>query len=1760
MKPSWIPYVLGGTTVLRQGSPTIRGTVRKDSSGDIPGIVIPSDIVIETDVIEGTPVTVTLSSAALTQIIADINSALSASSAGSAYELDGCLHISSASTGLSSWIRVHPATNDYDSDDIPEDAAIVLGIPRHDERGSTAYGTDAIPTKLLPSSEANPQATLLLARGEERASTSINRALEAAFVQSNQAQLVSIADRVVLHRSEIPESFGGIVTDADGYISQIVLTDLSDVDESFTGRFFVGAGSRTSSKQQIAQSWVVCDRAGRSLYAYRDGERVPIRVSAVMWGENTASLPVFADETSAPSPALSNASGITPDGGNLLGVERLKRLGSISAIRQGLIVVDDSLLDGDGFVTAGVVAGDIVTITGAASGGDYDNNGYWLVESVISERELALRPRISDQIRGLSDDTGGSLGNIAVASFMFESVVAIALDPPLPRWPEEGVVLYFGRSASLEDTNNADQNSLFLQAIEPAEAGLRIAEALTLQGTYDGGPRAEIGLTPVTLQQTSTARPQLGSALRSSLGGTLVSPFLIADTDTFTASDVRRSVLLRGTTPDGVVATILEVVDGATVRLLIDPSLTVTGSTVTYSVYAAVSVGAPGTLEIYADGALAAYEPAITLVNEDVSTSATTPTRRRPGFLSLQHVRTNPESGSTVNRNRCAVSAFPGGQSLTLGFDPEESALLVPSTSSETRGRSGKHIATIVRILNGPSAGFYRLKATTRTTTQITLEHLDGSTPSAFSSPGYTVYVAFYQVVGGSGIAHTGNEATRSGLSKAGLYGMQDGVEGDLSLAVGVQASWRGSGYGFYARVNDDGWENISNSDGASGYMASFVGYAPAQGIEVVVEGPSDTAFTEAQRSSRGITLRVAGYAHTPDNSTYGAEQSWGAWVHQDGRDPALFVTRGSDAGRSGPRPLDIETGASPMTWLVDDADPSLPSAALRLCGVLFAQSGHGYGSTDMDGVAGIYSDGAVAAGAFLYSMHRPGVATSTYKGDIGTGTMLGTPGQVLPRAYGDTLSGDFDTADEAIFAFPHDGIVSFTAQTGAFDAAGLGLGLSVVATGGTNAGREWVVIGYTEDSGTTYLALQHHAGTAPAVETTTLVVRGRRFYRSYTDLASWMEVGTEAVDTPSILAGGLTAEEQLARQNEAGLVPEGFTAPVPALAGNAGLGLGSVQLLADMPGVGVAYGSYTDGWSADTAQPRTPFPNEGVLSAGTTSSVSRASGAQGPVLTQTVPGNLLVDEFALEHVTSSVVGATLSWCSRWGGCLVADWTLLPDGGSATVRVWGRGERFRPTLFGAYTLRIIVQTTDTRSFTLALRKSDGTALATVAVPAVGRSTPRELSATLTLSAFTYQPGDAFPASIDTAYGIHPTVDFGLSQAGSAVHILSWQLLPAQAEATVQGALRVQGPLSVAALRSTSPFPGFVTVAPAQVSLLQDTDFARSYGHTLAVPDPTKRSYGTQEGKGVGLLYDGSYWIRPVVDIGSFFQKGGQSAAIVGNNPYFDPLFYVKATESGGAEMPNLYVQPGMTGFTAPLDLPHGAKITSISSILSFVPAQEGVAGSVNSDFQVYASTLPPGSLMAAWEGKSGWDAREGYVLRIRRHNLVGFAVSDDVRYTGTDVATDGWSEVIWEEAIDLSGETEPARDSNPASSDAEAGSGHYFSSEYTSRVIRDLQSDSLSSNTLPDFIVDRTHYAYSVEIAFYIGYRTTDGANYYTHTPLVPSTYTVGGLDVQGVLETYPLDAESVTGVVTMFRPAVIKFRGIRVGYTSDRPGGGGWG
>jgi len=1780
------PFLLGNTDSPVLNQPFITGNVAKDSSGEFPLTSFPSELQIET---EAGATSVLLPSASAQDIVDQINTGMAG--AATAEEVEGCIRVTTAGSGGTAFVRILQPLS------FP-DAAELLGFPVHPNPTATVLAGDQGSSPVRPRQQQNPAGTAFVAFGEDRVGQSYNRALQAVAGNTDylHTQLRrSVAVPFVVEVEDSPAWAPYLVYDVNGRLDQINISDLALLNPDWTGRVFVGKLLNSSTLDEIAKYFAVQTSGDEEILVFNELTSTvrTLRVSAVTRGLRGVSKPIFADEVTAPSFQLVDTTGTAPDGGNALGVVRLKSGPVvITAVKQRTIL-SCALAT---FVTDGVTPGDTVDVAGALVDSPFNHTGSYLVETVVSETDLVVRPLDAADRGELNPDDSLALGTAEVSSSgLFEANIYLTLDPPLPRFPADGKLrLVVGLERELGDV---PVEALLTGAIRTSEEVdsflMRLFGRHSLNGVYDGqqedagaGFFAKVDKHPVTLVKALPKGVSAGTLDRSGTGEVLASNVLKADpSDSFTLSDLGQVVKLDG---GAFLAqelfVITEFIDGEHVRLTpalegMAVDLPVT-SPVDYSVFEDAFTDFPAGLLLSAPDVFGPLDtanatPGYGYVREQRDSSTTDSTLPGEfGFVHLERVRLG-----TGPANILVTSATVPGtdNTILLSFAPEDHSNLFAEIEKDLYGTTeGPRGGTLVRILHGPLAGFYRILEIHSSPDKIEVAGLDGTIPT-FPTLADPISIAFYNVVMGTQVPVRGKSGEPlSNPQVAGLRLFRDGYESGDDTTVTVSLGFRGAGAGIWAFLNDSGFRSYDNGDGADGFAYRATVYPPGHGF--LVEGKADTGGSDpTKRAVKGYVARV--HSNASDLSAFPAGvyylyEGYAGLFSQTGKDPSLIVAKHTDAN-----PIDPDfTNASFTAALVAVASdqPIGMGGAQDLFGSLYQHQAEG--AFD-DG--GIYTETAVGAGRKLFPLHgqtdpadQPYYGVGFYTG-IQTPTTLGQAGQLIPTSDASAaVAASFLPPDYDLFNFQHTEVFSFAAAL--IDVPlHQWVGTRVFIESGAGApydGLDYPVLAVRQVAATVYMAVKNLAPGSPigAPTPVSVRVRGQRWYRSHADAADWVQLGTQHEPGTEHLLPVLTVDQatprDIVRPPERAADEMVVTTGTPVTGVSHfdvkdGFGLGTNIDLASMGAVEVSLAAFTAAsfwddtashefwttpWDTAADEPRAPFPNVGTITNDDAELDTALSGGGGGI------GSLSSADYALEKLSAQ--DFTLTWTSDFGGSFLIDCTGLALT-AQSARVWQRGGRlFTEAIYALRASAIVRPSTtavlNTVDIKFQLIDDDGVVIAEssdISVSDVAADpTPQEHSYDFVLDDLKNSAFDKVDLSMIYDRGVHLALVVTIQQTPT-LHLLRMKLESIGRPARVVGDLTAHA-VTAHNFRYVSPVRDFQTVTPLEVELLNSHEYARLEGDGVGSAYP----YGIQEEKGLGLISNAALteFFRPHFAVHDLFKKGPHSAAIRLSHPYFDPLWYYFA-----ADVPSTpgntdhFVKPGRMGFLVPLNPPHGSILTSLHYGLSFLSCYDPTAGPLHAHFGVYHTDVTS----APYENATAWDANEGCLVRLWRYNCLDFGVDMDVDYSGTTGAEFGHSELLWSRTVDLSGVTEPVF----ASNQSVTVPGHYFSTEHFVRGGVDLIADAANAQLLSPgaLLVDRRHFGYYLTIEFWGGPREYNtGGNTYEYTTAFENQYaetaitTAGGFQPQAVISPFPMDD------VTAVWPPVVKFRGARLGWVTDRP------
>lgn len=1845
-------HIRGNTEVPLVSVPRITGTVRRDSSGEIAALPLPSTLKVESD-LGNASVTFT-TSRALNDIVAALSAALAA--LATVEDRDGCLSILSLTSGAGGYIRIKAPSSGF------PDAAPYFGFRVDPHPLATVAAGDVERAEVRPSTEANPEGTAFVPYGADRTPRAFNRALmrlskNLDHLHSRMVNPVAMPIALEVDATDVAWA-ARLTLDADDNVVQMDLSDLAGINPGFAGRVYVGELDANSSLNAIGACFKILDTDDNEIVA---ADNRVVRVAAVTRGMRAAAVPLFPDDWNPPAGPLSDTVAVVPDGGNALGVDLVKSAATaISEVLDHATIV----VAGATYVTDGVVPGDIVTISGSNIDSPTNHNGTYIVEVVVSEEQLVIRAQ-DPEAPGDLNLGPGILGDAQVSTGgKFQDNVWLTFDPPIPpQQLRDGVSfkVVVGLEKSLGFVSDVEGLILRLFARSSAEvdgfAMRDIRRQLNFGGAYDGqAPRTATGAggfglftRPASLRGIGDGKPTSGVSIRSEVGGSTSGYYLTAAPgDQFTSDDVGRLFFLTDPTYNGLPCLAVQLDGNQRIMLLrLDDSedgALPTEPAVDYEVRSGALVEFPALLQARS-------------VTDGVNT-------RGAGFVALHEV-TNTGTVSHTDLGWYGLAALERvalsdgyvnilGFSATLGaigtdtlavpFNPTiEPEVFAPENDALTSGTFSPH-ASLIRIFEGPDAGWYRAQKLF-VANSIQLAHLDGSAV-AFTVGAYSSRVGVYNV------AFATNVPLGAGKWAAGRFyanwaqvdpnGPQDGV---------VSIGWRGgdeNSAGLKIQPND--------LDGVAGTKA--LGW----GVYVVVSDPMTGGYrAEAYDGTVAIALAsTPGVAAYPDyTDVLGQGVGFmGSSAGQVGRGPGLWLQTSLWMGRS------IIPGATP--W--DD-------------GAFFTEASAGLGRVAYPGLVG-ESDSYLGSGGFT-GWNAP--------------TRLGHPAVLYPATTGASQLADIEQPDLAQFAMPHSGIIDITGMTGHPPTSLLGCIVEILD--GASAAQRHRVIAVSA----TKAALEGPADVVADEVGASVRVEGARWREFHGDVADWAQIGTwwrrAQQDAPVLTIGhrlldeesgqGLADNEHFYLDVDAGTGSwsgtSALTGTVTGISGTTVTGDGATLFLAevavgdyfkitadtasawtrvksvvandeleledaypyqasvgaasiadnntvsvqpdqasllshaglplgvDARGVGRRNETPTDvlagdvtawakEWQRSYEEPRAPVPNF--------ASIIGRGGTGGGLDTASYRGSLAVDglTISLEDPSTAGVGASVSASSSMGGCLSFETT-----GNATVRATFRGVHGISGSFHNLEVRVIaaVPVGADIDITAKLVTSNGEVVAlgpTVTIPA-GLAPTQAVFDIQSVSLLTAPPDDLRGwDEIAGGRAVCLALSFAMTNA-DVLFVGKIEVADKTPPLRLLGPQEVVGTHRAAEYRLLTPQKEFIVVGPSQASLLDGDEFGLT--ELQENSDASERRF--VEGRGVGLVSAGGSFFRPTYSQSAFFKRGISGATIVGTHPYFDPLWYLLASNmvvSGGAydTSRNLVVMPGRTGFVLPLvGLKHGAILTDLAFTLSMLPCYESDSSVAN--FQIWRGwdglTGPAGLTDAAYlaqedGNKAAWDANEGYVVRVWRRHVLDFGEDlpypqvppyratteanlefpEDAATPGSyvDVPGSGWAEIIWQGSFDLSAPAESASNAYNRVLRVSSSSGNmtsYFPNEYFEKRIVNLHQDNDVEGPATDqtelervskLRVDTRHFEYFVTIEFYIGCREVSAGKYVYDSAsewLDATLVTVGGVSMVGLPQ--PLRARASTGkpgnylpddgpVATRPSPPRVRFRGLRVGTLTDKP------
>lgn len=1016
-------------------------------------------------------------------------------------------------------IRVLPETSGFN------DLAPLLGFAVHPHPAATVTAGDLASSSPRAMTQGNRPSSSFVARGEDRTSENFNRALHSLSknLDNHQVKMVrGVAVPVVL---DIPA--GSPRLDIDGVTGEIKGIDLrASVSDGLSGilatDIFVDL-PHDASLADISKYFAVLDSDWNEILHWDDtvpGSRV-VGVGTVAYAPTGPGASSVFDNTGASLLPISNDT--------VFDTYRsvLSQTPATDATKQTSVTITE-IIDGATikcssatFETNLVEPGDIVTISSSSYSTPINHNGDYIVDVVVSETEIVVRPIDENNLHLLNNDAGGSL--IVKANGVFENNLYLGFEPRLPRMPAGGIKIVLGMK---NEFGEVPRDFLLVPAVNSAEEVdawvlKNLHQKLNFDGVYQGqgndkggGFHATVDGRPITLhmQESTNSRSAVRSGSTSAdeiLAGNLLQ---VRDGDEFTLADVGRSIDLTIGTDEYVDWRVHRLLDARTVELVPPPhqisvDLLDSGSSVSaWTLY---------------DDFLPDFQAAISSVTESALAGGFHHTKVNDGtsgsdlsFAHFEHV-TKAAYISTTGSNSnlaelegtlsgSAISAISAGGAL---LDVDDLRGIYPVTHASTSLRSanihgGK---TFVKVTSTEYAGMYELYQLGPST--CTLRGLDGS-PLSVTTP-TAVTFAFYTLRVGVGVPIFGTVVeARAALSVHQEMGPLVPGSPVAPYGYGIRAGWSGLGAGLLVTANDSRFSALNTTasmhDVSVGPAIQVTSYAPAYGALIRVTG-SPSASTSAGRGQSGVHVISDTSTHDlrfteSDRSIGGNWGAAGVRSEQEGHDPAGVFWR-KKTFSTGLQSEDLY----PATLVVEEWEATHVGAGegMTLRGSLFSPRHE--------------SSGIYTGGSGTFNELRPGYTDLSNPPPVFWGdgaAWLGSPYLVAEVSSVQTTAAPAASASPTatrLFNLSYDYTVVVAQADIPEGISSRSLSelvhLGIELDGGTYAGT---VVAVRELAGDIVFALKKQDSTSvPPDSTYSLRAYGRRWHYSYLDLADYSEIGT---------------------------------------------------------------------------------------------------------------------------------------------------------------------------------------------------------------------------------------------------------------------------------------------------------------------------------------------------------------------------------------------------------------------------------------------------------------------------------------------------------------------------------------------------------------------------------------------------------------------------------------------------------------------------
>lgn len=1478
------PFLASKTDVAIISQPTIRGTVHIDVNGEITGVndaisggATEFQIAFRTESEPRVEVSFTsVSALTLLQIVDGINTAAGGLSPVPlyAYSDAGVLRVDAANSGATggvpSFIEVLPADAGY------VDLAPLIGFAVSPHPSAKVTAGDLASTSPRAMTQGNRPLSSFIARGEDRTSESFNRALHslAKNLDNHQVKLGNVvAVPVVL---EIPSGSARFVVDpTTGEITAVDLRSgfVDALDGVLATDTFVGASEGyTASLQNIAKYFSVLDSEWKEILADSEDGTATVGIGTVAYAPTGSSGGLSTFNSDGSSDTALAVSSVFNSYRNALGSSSTKQASvGVTRIIDGATIVCDSA----SFVTDLVEPGDIVEISGALDESPTTNNGTYLVDAVISEKEIIIRPADPDDLRILNEATGESL--VIRSNGVFENSLYMWFEPRLPRVPAGGIKLVLGMKSEL---GTVPRDFLLIPAVSSAEEVdgwvlEHLHRNLNLDGAYrgqgqgnGGGFFAEITGRPITLHMNpETHAPTV--VLTGTGGSIRAGNIFVAPSDvTFSTEHVGHSIYL---TVGAVVYSdwrIFRVLDARTVELV--PPTSDVGNE--------LPTGAVTSFQTYS-GTWKEYRAAVSVVTEYPNAGGFHHTKMNnsstSGVLSFAHLehltRSAKISDGTIRGNLALLTGgFTSGvgtgivDSTTASVDLDDLWSVYPGTygSGAARERNSHGGKTLISFVSGTvRSGPYLLYSTQPAGIEVV--NLDGS-----AVPELTGTLSFQILTLRVGV---GAPIDRSGVTSA-ITAYQDAAPdaGSSTRTVGLRAGWTGNGNGVLITANDASFVALGASVGTQhvsrGYAMYVTAFAPADGIYV---GVSSSDAVESRATGLHIDADTHGNSFDPPNAdgspfTTGSSKSAGALFTQIGSDPAAVLIKKDGSATATAENLRLTPSATVVVArATQGSEPAITGvgSAIETVGSIWVRSAAA-DSANGSALGGIFSEDVVGAGRYLQPIwgtdptQHEGYSWSESAFYWQAPPTLGRPGQILPIL--DALpdpEAEVLEADFAKFNIPHAGILQ-AAVSGALLPVSKYVGciIEITESGHPQEGGRYSIVAASGDGTDVFFALAGATPISSAVPVS-FKLHGLRWHRSYLDIADWFQIGTAnglktldrlplIASDPNLLESRVSSDLDHSRSN-----PNLSATPWSPAVEGAGLGAAEnysipgptkVDVEAETEWTGTAEGPHlSTQWSKFSNEPRPPFYGDAT--------------AANPVTTSFTLADLI-------HVPGP--GSPVDYRNFFGGVVKVS---IHSIAAQTLRQRGRRYIWSDHLRVRVNIRATARGSEPVTANIALVTEGGSVLATGSISITAFPTLNEMqlqsSSVLLTQDKTYDRASDALSSSRKDEELELRIVF--PGAVSTPEVFLQEITTAQETdpAYVSGHQVVSGHVMAHGFRHFNPVRGYQTVGPAEAALLGGDDYGVNMGWSKDVaagveisPPTSVFSSGMQELRGgVGLI-------------------------------------------------------------------------------------------------------------------------------------------------------------------------------------------------------------------------------------------------------------------------------------------------------------------